>query len=70
MKSKTLKRKLSLNKKTVADLNMGKMKNAYGGIKYTIPETNCILCTGTCPFTCEGTCVSCGTEYPFCVCIE
>lgn len=45
-------KKLSLNKRTVIDLNNHEMKNAYGGATGPICETRlCILS--------EATCVSC-----------
>ncbi len=61
MKTRKFIKKLHLNKKTVADLNNGEMKGAYGGKECSArpcfetesctQETNC----GTCPITC-GTC--------------
>jgi hypothetical protein len=74
MKAKTFGKKLTLNKKTVADLNMGQMKNAHGGLDCTIHRTNCLACTYTCANTCAYTCAdcptdcTCGTGDRFCVC--
>jgi len=53
MKPKEFVRKLNLNKKTIADLNNGEMKNAHGG--GTAPVTH--TCGGTC--SCP-TLVTCG----------
>ena len=74
MKSKKITKKLILNKKTVADLNNGDMKNAHGGgeLKITIEWTNCTDCPAT--FSCGGTCLntcaaSCGqSASPPCHC--
>jgi hypothetical protein len=52
MKSKKITKKLNLNKKTVADLSLGELKNANGGFGLTIDRTNCLACSYTC--------VSCG----------
>lgn len=62
MKAKKLTKKLNLNKKTVAHLNSGDMKDVQGGIGITVRWTNCIDCSGTCGFSCVGTCVSCDTN--------
>jgi hypothetical protein len=56
MKSKTFGKKLTLNKKTIADLTIGKMRNVHGGKDkpphyvetYTCGGTSC-YCTGTPP---------------------
>lgn len=71
MKSKTLKKKLSLNKKTVADLTTSNMKNAYGGGPGSVQLT-CVTCvyTGPCVATtvcCPSVC-TCGTGDPLCPC--
>jgi hypothetical protein len=81
MKTKKFRNKLTLNKKTIAHLDMDKMKNAYGGVKETItcPITNTdCTCVNTCPNTCGDTCwtwcavcpteCTCGTGVPFCPC--
>jgi hypothetical protein len=78
MKSKTFGRKLTLNKKTIADLDGSQMKNAYGGIDCTVHRTNCTLCHTDC--TCEytGVCCTngcptectCGTGDPLCPCVS
>ncbi len=67
MKPLKLNKKLSLNKRTIVNLNNHEMKNAYGGVtgpgtactsldKRTEPFPTCVTCE-TCQ-TCE-TCVSC-----------
>jgi len=62
MKAKKLTKKLNLNKETVADLAGGDMKKVQGGIGLTINWTNCLACSGTCGYSCLGTCVSCNTN--------
>lgn len=56
MKSKTLKKRLTLNKTTVADLNSNEMDSARGGtITLTIIGTLCTITCGTCPtLTCDS----------------
>jgi hypothetical protein len=59
MKSKNFKKKLTLNKKTVADLSSGSMKNARGGIH----KPSVSACDPGCTMfvsACEGTCTCCG----------
>lgn len=53
MKSKVYVKKLTLNKKTIADLKSGKMREVYGGGDITVPATPPIGCTLSCG-TCEG----------------
>lgn len=55
MKSKKITKKLILNKKTVADLNHGELKNALGGVPFTIEGSNCLACTVTCADSCPMT---------------
>ena len=38
MKTKKFSKKLVLNKKTIADLNKGNMRRAYGGAPTQVPE--------------------------------
>jgi natural product precursor len=52
MKTKKYARKLTLNKKTIADLNSSEMKNAHGGadtnvISYCIiaVDSGCYICS-------------------------
>ncbi|MCX6582941.1 MAG: class I lanthipeptide [Candidatus Aminicenantes bacterium] len=52
MKSKVIGKKLALNKKTIADLKTGKMKDVYGGGDVTVPATPPIGCTQTCLTNC------------------
>ncbi len=61
MKSKKITKKLSLNKKTVADLNHGELKNAHGGIGLSRKLSDCPPCypTHTEDYTCPNTCASC-----------
>ncbi len=59
MKTRNLKKKLMLNKKTVADLSSGSMKNAQGGR----PKQSDSICDPDCTMyvsACEGTCTCCG----------
>ncbi|MCP5106757.1 MAG: hypothetical protein GY950_25455 [bacterium] len=49
MKLKKFNKKLLLNKKTIADLNGGEMKNALGGVPPDLsdhvgPKSGCIIC--------------------------
>ncbi len=66
MKPKKLKRKLSLNKKTIADLSNGNMGLVLGGRPATsniCPITQCGCPTDTCTCqTCE-TCQTCAGQY-------
>lgn len=65
MKTKTLRKKLILNKKTIIDLGNGVMNMAHGGGTKTcdtcIPEDSvCLICTGDCTAgTCRNTCEGC-----------
>jgi hypothetical protein len=54
MKSKAFGKKLTLNKKTVADLNIDKMMNVQGGRAY-IPQwtETCEITGGCCPTECS-----------------
>ena len=77
MKSKKFRKKLSLNKKTVADLNTGAMKRVRGGDYSVQPPcfdpgptgdvtcatclTYCATCDNTC--TCESACVTSPCQY-------
>jgi hypothetical protein len=60
MKSKTFRKKLTLNKKTIADLNMGKMNKVYGGILESYNQTACTceITGGCCTYGCptENSC--------------
>ena len=50
MKPKAFSKKLLLNKKTIARLNSGDMKHAYGGIAapdFKVNATDCTNCTWT-----------------------
>jgi hypothetical protein len=63
MKPLKLNKKLSLNKRTIVNLNNHEMKNAYGGVSG--PDTTCLsffIETKPAP-TCETceTCVTCQT---------
>jgi natural product precursor len=51
MKTKTFEKKLSLNKKTVVDLDNREMKKIYGGIStgvYTCYPCTYAMCTEIC----------------------
>jgi len=45
MKTKTFSKKLKLNKKTVANLDVAKMKQVKGGCVNTYPSCTVIWCT-------------------------
>jgi hypothetical protein len=74
MKSKKFQKKLSLNKKTVADLNPGAMNGVRGGGTVTSVNVVCIptalVCTVTCTCptinTCETYCGTCATNCGTC----
>lgn len=56
MKTEKFAKKLSLNKKTIADLGNGEMKVIQGGKENTVPWSNCYLCY-TAPWTnCDAIC--------------
>ncbi len=67
MKAKKFNKKLSLNKKTVANLNNGQMNDVLGGVhKTTTTAPFCqFSCVDTCRITCDCTetctCSECGT---------
>ena len=64
MKTKKLSKKLSLNRKTIANLNGDMMGNVYGGM-YTIPAITCVTCDrSVCPTHCY-TCVSRCQDQPY-----
>jgi hypothetical protein len=69
MKSKKLSKKLGLNKRTVAHLNISNMNNLKAGVHNTVGEceTYETYC-GTCD-TC-GTCDSCNTWCETCRCTD
>jgi hypothetical protein len=52
MKTKTLKKKLVLNKKTVVDLNSGKLKEIKGGVSYITSCPGKYFCNTYTPLTC------------------
>ena len=65
MKTKKFSKKLSLNKKTIADLDNGKMKGVYGGVLQSV-NTDCASCFYTgcnCPET-EPLGYTCGCTRP------
>ena len=57
MKTKKFNKSLSLNKKTIADLNSKEMKNLHGGGDQSA-NTDCASClvTGCCPPTLGTAC--------------
>ena len=58
MKPKVFNKKLSLNKKTIADLKNGEMNNVHGGINDTVAiSCTCVITGGCCPtqITCGPT---------------
>ena len=72
MKTKKFRKKLALNKKTIADLNSGMMGNVAGGgdpvVHGQITEcTSCYLGPTDCPDCTQQTCVTCNTCYQTCV---
>jgi hypothetical protein len=60
MKTKKIYKKLLLNKKTIADLNMGEMKNLHGGGNGNNTGNTCFPCIDP-PFTEQLTCTVCTT---------
>ncbi len=67
MKTKTFKKKLTLNKKTIADLTSGKLSHVKGGLLKTDPPCLVRITEETCPVTgCGNTCFSEGLEYICC----
>jgi hypothetical protein len=78
MKTKTLKRKLTLNKKTIVTLNDGYMmgKVVGGGLQFEdkktqdiscfLPHTDCADCTLATCVTCN-TCGTCATACSVCL---
>lgn len=63
MKS-SFNKKLSINKRTVANLNSRELRAAKGGVLSFDPGTTCNM-NETCPYTCGDTC-DCETNYPGC----
>ncbi len=53
MKTKTLRKKLSIKKQTVADLNGNEMKKIAGGHTYCFPTTCICGSLITCPEGCS-----------------
>jgi hypothetical protein len=75
MKPQKTKKKLSLGKMTIYDLNGDHLNRIHGGVEPTYPKTGCtdvsipetVCCdTNTC-VTCV-TCISCVTCYDTCDC--
>jgi hypothetical protein len=60
MKTKNFEKKLTLNKKTIANLNRGQLAQARGGGETTSCYT-CDTCLTYCSCTCE-TCVPTGID--------
>lgn len=55
MKTKKFKQKLSLNKITQADLNIGELERLLGGGLYTDDDPTCYYITCSCPgYCCTG----------------
>jgi natural product precursor len=52
MKQKKIGKKLSLNKKTIADLNLKEMKDVYGGFNNSMRITACTCKTCSAPGAC------------------
>ncbi len=68
MKAKKFNKRLSLNKKTIANLNGGMMGNVYGGIILPTkpPAATCLECTtNETIYPCE-TCYTCETCVTMC----
>ncbi len=75
MKPKKFRSKLSLNKKTIADLNGKEMGHLKGGCNKTGVQSGCVFtnytclaetCHTNCVITCEG--VTCQGTLPDCPC--
>lgn len=58
-------KKLSINKRTVANLNVREMRGAKGGVLSYDPGTTCDM-NETCPDTCGATGCACPTNYQGC----
>jgi hypothetical protein len=59
MKTKNSGKKLTLNKKTVADLDILEIKDIYGGMKWTgfvRDDSGCPCPSFTCPSDCSVLC--------------
>jgi len=57
MKEKNFNKKLSINKKTVADLNNVQLGRVMGYGRITIFETcSCVSCPASCLGTCDTSC--------------
>ena len=83
MKPKKFRSKLSLNKKTIADLNEKAMRHLKGGCLKTDVQSGCLItytcmadtcptdCVVTCYYTCGASCegVTCQGTLPDCPCI-
>jgi hypothetical protein len=65
MKPKNFRKKLTLNKKTIANLNNGKMQGVLGGGTVNCCTVNDPTCPWTCPYRrcfpykTETTCIEC-----------
>jgi hypothetical protein len=65
MKTKRFGKKLTLDKKTIADLNNGAMKGVQCGLKESFFPFGCdVYWTETCFTVCYGS--TCATGYPPC----
>ena len=62
MKPKYVSKKLTLNKKTITNLNGSEMKDVYGGCYPTHVNSGCPIHTQTC-FTCGPS--ICQSECPY-----
>jgi hypothetical protein len=62
MKKSNFNKKLPLNKRTIANLNVRELHKARGGATET-------TCFETCPETCDDTC-ECQTNDPWCTIIS
>lgn len=52
MKSKKFKKKLSISKKTISNLNLSEQQKIQGGTMTVFPEATCFYQTCTCVMPC------------------
>ncbi len=56
MKTKEFRKKLNLNKKTIADLGGNEMPHIKGG--QALPTQTCVTCLGVCPTRNYNSCIT------------
>jgi natural product precursor len=66
MNTKKTRKKLVLNKSTVASLENTNMKVVYGGIDPTVIVSMCLRCPPDWTLLCSDTCKNCGIQTVIC----